>query len=116
MFFLEFLFDSIMEGWLLLMKWFIPEEKLKPKHTVFFAYHRADCLRHHAVGVPVRRFCGGVHRCALAGFLDPHFSPLGNQRFADRSRNHPPHLRPHQKPQPSGQGRLTAAYQKGTQV
>ncbi|MBR5263745.1 MAG: hypothetical protein IKV50_03520 [Clostridia bacterium] len=35
MFFMEFLFDSIMEGWLLLLKWFIPEEKLKPKHTVF---------------------------------------------------------------------------------
>ena len=33
MFFLEFLFDSILEGWLHLMGWIVPEERLKPIHA-----------------------------------------------------------------------------------
>ncbi len=77
MFFLEFLFDSIFEGWMLLMGWIIPEERLKPKHALLL---HAAVLIFSAILLLV--FLFGVFAVAftdvpLKDFWIPIFVPLG---------------------------------------
>ncbi len=77
MFFLEFLFDSIFEGWMLLMGWIIPEERLKPIHV--FLLHAvvlifsAILLFVFLIGVFVVAFTD----VPLKDFWIPIFVPLG---------------------------------------
>lgn len=77
MFFLEFLFDSILEGWLHLMGWIVPEERLKPVHAFLL---QIGVMIFSAILIFV--FLFGVFVVAVADvplkdFWIPIFVPLG---------------------------------------
>ena len=77
MFFLEFLFDSILEGWLHLMGWIVPEERLKPVHAFLL---QIGVMIFSAILIFV--FLFGVFVVAVADvplkdFWIPIFLPLG---------------------------------------
>lgn len=82
MFFLiEFVFDTILEGWLHLMTLFIPEDKLKPIHTLILQavaiIFSSTLLFVFLFGV----FVVAVTEVTLGEFWMPVFIPLGISLF-----------------------------------